>query len=139
MNIFKDQLRSKEVRVTAARVAVLEVLNSSSRPLDISEILLTVAKNHVDVDQATIYRIVDYFTKKDLVNRLQFQDKKFFYEAKNFDHHHAICQKCGSIEDILDCSIDKVEKKIEENKGFMIKSHSLEFFGICKNCRKTVI
>ena len=103
--------------------------------MDISSIFEKVAKMHVDADQATIYRIVESFIQKDLIVKLQFQEKKFYYEAKMKDHHHAVCQKCGKIEDIANCSIPRLEREIERSKGFKVLSHSLEFFGLCVACQ----
>ena len=124
----------KGLRITPARVAVLRILENSRIPLDISSIYKEVAKHHVDADQATIYRIVENFLEKNLITKLQFQEKKFFYEAIRPEHHHAICDNCGKIEDISNCSIKRTEKRIEENKGFRVRRHSLEFFGTCIKC-----
>ncbi|MDO8269358.1 MAG: Fur family transcriptional regulator [Candidatus Levybacteria bacterium] len=138
MNIFSDAIRSKGLRVTPARIAVLSVLEDSEHPLDITGIISKVIKLKVDADQATIYRIIENFIDKDLVKRLQFREKKFYYEAKRYDHHHAICEKCGKIDDISNCSIDRVEREIERTKGFKVKSHSLEYFGTCKSCQTLI-
>lgn len=134
MDLFKESIRSKGLRITPARVAILKVLDVAQKPLDISSILQALVKNKVDADQATVYRIIENFIEKDLVKRLQFQEKKFYYETKNYDHHHAMCTSCGKIEDISQCSIDRVEREIEKTKGFKVKNHSLEFFGTCPEC-----
>lgn len=135
MQIQKDTIRQNGLRVTPARLAVLNILNNSAKPMDIMTIYEKVSKMHVDADQATIYRIVENFIKKDIIVKLQFQEKKFYYEAKMKDHHHAVCQKCGKIEDISNCSIPRIEREIERSKGFKVLSHSLEFFGLCANCQ----
>lgn len=139
MNLLRESLKERGIRITSARIAVLQTLENARGPLDISSIHSLVSKLHVNADQATIYRIIENFTKNSLVNRLQFQGKKFFYEAKKSDHHHAICEKCGRIEDISTCFIDRVEKEIERTKGFRVKNHSLEYFGICKNCQENIL
>ncbi len=135
MQIQKDTIRQNGLRVTPARLAVLNILNNSAKPMDIMSLCDQVSKMHVDVDQATIYRIVENFIKKDLIVKLQFQEKKFYYEAKMKDHHHAVCHMCGKIEDISNCSIPRIEREIEKTRGFKVASHSLEFFGICRSCQ----
>lgn len=135
MNIHKDLIKNKGLRITPARVAVLSVLSESQEPLDIASIFALISKRHVDADQATIYRIVENFIQKDLITRIQFQEKKFFYEAKRDEHHHAICAGCGKIEDVSKCNIKRLEGEIEKNTGFLVESHSLEFFGKCRNCQ----
>lgn len=129
-----DKIRKAGLRVTPARVAVIDVFHEVSRPLDVSEVLSHLRKRNLDTDQATIYRIVDNFYQRGVLERLQFHDKKFRYEVKTNEHHHAICTNCGTIEDVSNCSIDVLEEQIKKTKGFTVKNHSLEFFGLCKNC-----
>ena len=134
MQPHKDKIRNSGLRVTGARVAVMEVLSQSERPLDIASIILEIAKKRVDADQATIYRIVENFVEKKLITRLQFQEKKFYYEIVGKDHHHAICTNCGKIEDISKCNIKRLEREIENTKNFQVTKHALEFYGLCSNC-----
>lgn len=134
METFKESIKSKGLKITPARLAVLSVLSESKKPLDIASIFLQISKRHVDADQATIYRIMENFNEHDLVKKLQFQEKKFYYEAKREEHHHAICTKCGKIEDVSRCNIRRLEREIEKNMNFNVTSHSLEFFGLCSEC-----
>lgn len=135
MNLQKDLIRNKGLRVTPARLAVLNVLTEAQKPLDIASIWERISRKRVDADQATIYRIIENFIQKDLISRLQFQEKKFFYEAKREEHHHAICKNCGKIEDVSKCNIKRLEKEIDESIGFRVESHSLEFYGTCRGCQ----
>jgi len=135
MITHRDTIRGKGLRITPARLAVFSILSDSEKPLDISNIIAQISKRHVDADQATIYRIIDNFMKKDLITKLQFQERKFYYEVKGEEHHHAICTKCGRIEDISTCNIKRLEREIEKDKGFTVSQHSLEFYGVCSRCR----
>lgn len=131
----KEIIRSNGLRITPARVAVLKILENSIQPLDIPSIFKEVSKHHVDADQTTIYRIIESFIQKDLVVRLQLQEKKFYYERKKKDHHHAICKYCGIIVDIGRCSMKRAEQNVEGKLGFRIENHTLEFFGVCRACQ----
>lgn len=127
-------IRKIGLRATPARKAVLNVVQSHSAPIDIPHILTHLGKQSIHADQATIYRIIDTFLDKGIIDRLQFQKSKFYYELSREEHHHAICTNCGAVEDISNCEISVVERHIEKTKGFKVKKHSLEFFGLCKNC-----
>lgn len=136
-NISSSQNNIREVglRSTAARKAVLGILESSQKPLDIASIFKEIARLQVNCDLATIYRIVENFCEKNLIVRLQFQKKKFFYELKRIEHHHAVCDKCGEVEDVSSCTIKRTEEKIEKASGFSVRNHLLEFFGVCRKCQ----
>ena len=121
---------------TKTRQQVLELLLRESRPLDAIQIFELLKEQDNTVDQVTIYRILDIFFQKGIVERLQFQEGKFRYELSGEEHHHLICEKCGKIEDVSDCGLDQMEKTIKKKKGFLVKRHSLEFYGICTLCQQ---
>ena len=131
---FRYNLSTSGLKSTKARLAVLEVLEKEKRPLDVSEIAAFFKKKKIHTDLVTIYRILDIFLKKELVQRFEFQEGKFRYELVGKEHHHLICENCGDIEDISECNIGELENDIMRKKGFSIKRHALEFFGTCSFC-----
>jgi len=118
---------------TPSRLNILSILKKTKKPLDASEIYKLV-KNKTDL--ATVYRTLETFVKKGLINKLEFGEGKYRYEAKKGDHHHLICTCCDKIDDIKDKFIEAWGGKIKAEKGFLVKSHALEFFGLCKCCQK---
>ncbi|HWA52385.1 MAG TPA: transcriptional repressor [Patescibacteria group bacterium] len=105
-----------------------KLLAKSKSPISVPEIL-----EEIDANKTTIYRELTSFIKDGLITEIEFGDGKKRYEWKDHGHHHhLICKTCGKIEDV---KVD--EKKLIKsitNKNFLIESHSLEFFGKCKNC-----
>ena len=64
-------------------------------------------------------------------------DKIAYYELANDEHkHYLICDKCNSAYPTDMCDIDKIARKIKRETGFNITGHTLEFHGICPNCRE---
>ncbi len=131
----KNLLQESGLKSTEARIALLNLLDKEDNPLDVYSIAESLRARGVVVDQATIYRILDVLTEKGLISRLEFGEGKYRYELQKSHHHHLVCQNCGKIEDTEGNFIDQIENEIRANKGFLVKSHSLEFFGICKNCQ----
>lgn len=133
-NQYRYIIRETGLKVTPARLAVIKFFYRTKKPAHIADIIKALVSQRIYADQATIYRIVENFYEKGLINRLQFQKRKFYYETNREEHHHAICSSCGKIEDISNCSLQKLEKEIEKKHNFKVESHSLEFFGTCSNC-----
>lgn len=132
----KTELRDADLKATPARLGVLEVLEKASSPVDVATILASLQKQDIKADPATIFRIVNSFAKQGLAKQIQFNEGKFRYElSSTVDHHHLICEQCGNIEDISDCNIKALEKDIQNKKKFTVTHHSLEFFGLCRNCQ----
>jgi Fe2+ or Zn2+ uptake regulation protein len=133
----KDELNEVNLRATPARVALMSLLELSDKPIDVQTMIDYLERQKISTDPATVFRIVNMFTKTGLTKQIQLQEGKFRYElSSKADHHHLVCSKCGDIQDISDCHIEVFEKSIEKKKNFKVTSHSLEFFGICSNCQK---
>lgn len=133
----KDELHEVELRATPARIALMNLFESSEKPLDVQTMIEYLEERDIKTDPATVFRIINMFTEKGLTRQIQLQEGKSRYElAANPEHHHLVCNTCGDIQDISDCNIEVLESHIEKKKNFKVISHSLEFYGICSNCQK---
>lgn len=133
----KEELREANLKATSARLAILAFLEKTDEPLSVASISEYLNQEGIAADQATIFRIINAFTDKGITRQVQLNEGKFRYElSSKSDHHHLICEQCGAIEDISDCSIPKLEEEIQHKKNFLVKRHSLEFFGLCQNCQR---
>ncbi len=131
-------LRSSSLRATQPRVRVLAVLEQSEYPLSVADIESMLKRPKVD--QVTIYRTLETFVQAGLVNHVELhQGRSFFELATRGHHHHLVCRGCGRVEDVEECGMDAIEKKvIKQSKNFAsVASHALEFFGDCKDCVKS--
>lgn len=132
---FADLLRTAGFKATPARLSLLETLKGSGKPLSIADISKRLSKV---ADQATVYRALEALSKAGIVQKIDFHDSHTYYEllAGGHHHHHVVCETCGTIEDVEVCDVKGLDKNIlKKSKKFKaIKSHSLEFFGICDNC-----
>lgn len=133
---FTKLLDKHDLKSTQARICVLELLENEQSPTDAQFLIDTIQKK-LKVDKVTIFRILNLLTQHGILRRLEFGEGKSRYELATEDHHHLICQTCGAIEDISDCNIEALEKEIKNKKNFLVKLHTLEFYGTCKNCQKT--
>jgi Fur family transcriptional regulator, ferric uptake regulator len=142
MNVLKDthdcrsELREADLKATPARLALLKLLEEAEKPLDVAAMITYLQEQKIPTDQATVFRIMNTFTEKGLTKQISFNEGKFRYElASKADHHHLICEQCGAIEDFSDCNIWELEADIKRKKKFFVRRHSLEFFGVCKQCQ----
>lgn len=133
INMNKQKvLQEKGLKITTARVEVLDLLERKGDP---SDVVFIVDNLKTHADQATIYRVIEVLTKNGIVNKIDFGDGKYRYELAGDHHHHLICTSCSRIEDVEGESLKNLEKQIRDKNRFLIKSHSLEFFGLCQNCQ----
>lgn len=133
----KKELRDADLKVTPARLGVLEVLEKTDLPVDVSAVIAYLEKHYVRADVVTVFRILKTLTEKGIVRPIQFNEGKLRYEyAGKPEHHHFVCDNCGTVEDVDDCNVDVLIKQISKKKGMLVKRHSLEFFGLCVRCKQ---
>ncbi len=131
----KEELRRIQLRVTPARLGVLDILEHAKIPIDVSTLIQGLKSLHIKADEATVFRIINTFCEKGLITPIQLNENKLRYEyADKPTHHHFMCEKCGDISDIEGCVVGELETQIEKMIGAHVSRHSLEFFGLCKRC-----
>jgi Fe2+ or Zn2+ uptake regulation protein len=129
-------IRSAGLRATETRKLVYAFLKKSKYPVSIKEVIEGVGEKNID--QVTVYRILDAFQKAGVVTKVDFRHGHAHFELKDDrgDHHHIICTGCDRVEDFTGCESDRLASKaLKQTTGFaQISSHSLEFFGLCNSC-----
>lgn len=129
-------LQGAGLRVTGHRLAVLSAVAKVKTPVTVYELVEQLRKKE-DIDQATIYRNLSSLHEAGLLRRLDFNHGHAHYELETGRaSHQLVCGNCETIEKIEGVSIDDVVKKmIKKSKKFKrTTTHSMEIYGICKNC-----
>lgn len=127
-------LSMSRLRATSTRLALVQLLMDETSPLSLKEITAKCKGYSL----ASIYRMLELFIKKNLVQVINMGTKEIQYEflPGRKHHHHVICINCGELEDIENCALrgteDGILKKTE--KFASLSHHSLEFFGVCMKC-----
>ena len=135
-----ELLRTHGLKATPQRLEVLRLLAQSSKPISIAELQKATHKGVVKttLDTVTLYRSLETLVEKSLVRPVDLRhghtDFELVREGKH--HHHIVCTKCGAVADFEWCPEDSLKTNIlTKTPSFAsLADHSLEFFGLCKNC-----
>lgn len=106
MNIER-LIKDKNIKLTAARVALLKVLEKAGRPLCYEEI-----KDGLSMDKATFYRNISKFEEEGILNAFESNDKKRYFEIKHKPHAHFVCVACNSVECLKNVEIKLPDHEI---------------------------
>ena len=130
-------LKENRIKVTNERTSIIGILRKTNLPLTPAEIYLQVKTQLPKANLTTVYRNLEMLEDLRLLKRLAFNQTGFSYEllTNRPHHHHAVCKKCGRVEDLENIS-EKFVDKISQQTNFKIEDHNLEFFGLCENCQK---
>lgn len=137
IKMLESKLKAQGLRLTKVRRALIALFTREHTPLSVVEIKSLLAEKKLKPNKSTIYRELEFLMKHGVVVEIQFaEDKKRYEGAFGNHHHHLICIKCETIEDVvLQQELHKEEERIAQSKQFKVLNHSLEFFGICAHCQ----
>ena len=97
---IEELIKNKKIKLTTARVKLLEILKEANRPLCYEEI-----KRDISMDKATFYRNISKFEEEGILNAFESNDKKRYFELKLKPHAHFVCVECNKVECIKDVDI----------------------------------
>ena len=135
MTSSAELLRNHHLRVTAARVAVLEVLADRSH-LTTAEVATAVRARTGSVSMQAAYHMLDTLVSAGLLRRVEVAGSAARYERRVGDnHHHLVCRSCAAMSDV-DCeSAERPCVEPRDQHGYEIDEAEVIFWGTCPQCR----
>ena len=118
---------------------VLEIIIKAKEPLKAYSILYNVQKKGIKAPQQ-IYRALDKLIEIGKIHKIE--SRNAFVACKNSNCEiskataFSICENCEQIEEINDIKLSKYLISYNDKTGMKYKKYNLEFFGLCKKCRK---
>ncbi|HSL99247.1 MAG TPA: Fur family transcriptional regulator [Candidatus Limnocylindria bacterium] len=133
-----EVIRKLGYPATRGRGEILRILAESPLPLSPKEILGLFPAPKPDA--STVYRNLSLLASLGLVRSVALHERSRRYEiATDGAHRHrVVCKGCGKIESFQPrrCDLSPLESDIRSTLDFDVEEHSLEFFGVCPQCRR---
>ncbi|WP_424464861.1 Fur family transcriptional regulator [Pseudoclavibacter helvolus] len=138
-DFWQSVLRRAGLRVTRQRVAVLELLDASPHS-SAERIFAAATPLRGELGSLTlqaIYGILDDLGRVGLVRRFDAPRTAARFETRIGDnHHHAVCDSCGRIEDV-DCAVGEAPCLVPEApRGFAVHTAEVVYRGLCADCSR---
>ncbi|WP_217544926.1 Fur family transcriptional regulator [Streptomyces sp. GbtcB6] len=128
------ELRGAGLRVTAARVALLETVRHGDH-LDVEAIASGVRERVGHISLQAVYDALHALTTAGLIRRIEPAGSPARFEGRVGDnHHHVLCRSCGAVADV-DCAVgDAPCLTASEDHGFAIDEAEVIYWGLCSAC-----
>lgn len=122
-------------RMTKQRLQVISALRSARRYLTPKELHERLGGRRPRIGLATIYRTLEALREIGWVSTAKHQHGEAAYLwCTSEHHHHAVCKRCGRVDDVPCKAMPNYEKILSRGLGFALTEHQLEFFGVCARC-----
>ncbi|MER8012209.1 MULTISPECIES: Fur family transcriptional regulator [unclassified Streptomyces] len=129
-----EELRGAGLRVTAARVALLETVREGDH-LDVETIASGVRERVGHISLQAVYEALHALTGAGLVRRIEPPGSPARFEGRVGDnHHHLVCRSCGAVFDV-DCAVGHAPCLTpSDDRGFALDEAEVIYWGLCPDC-----
>jgi len=129
-----EELRGAGLRVTAARVALLQAVREGDH-LGVEAIHAQVRARVGHVSLQAVYEALHALTAAGLVRRIEPAGSPARFEGRIGDnHHHIVCRSCGAVADV-DCAVGETPcLTASDDHGFTIDEAEVIYWGLCPEC-----
>ena len=129
-----EELRGAGLRVTAARVALLETVRGGDH-LDVEAIAAAVRDRIGHVSLQAVYEALHALTAAGLIRSIEPAGSPARFEGRVGDnHHHVVCRSCGAVADV-DCAVGEAPcLTASDDHGFSIEEAQVIYWGLCPGC-----
>jgi Fur family ferric uptake transcriptional regulator len=133
--VLAEQLVAAGFKLTRPRLAVIKAIAGQAESFTVQELERRIAGMDESPGVASIFRTIRLLGDLDLVQRVHGPDDCHRYSMGAGHGHYVSCTSCGAIARFESCGVQELASRLEERTGFHIRSHLVEFFGLCPACR----
>jgi Fur family transcriptional regulator, peroxide stress response regulator len=129
---IKRSFENSGLRCTPQRYAVMALLMEHTGHPTAAEIFAAVNRIDPRSSRATTYNNLRDLVKAGLVREVAVEGRAARFEAKGMRHHHFICDRCSSVEDIDWYRVRRPASRALG--GRVLREYELIFRGLCAKC-----
>ena len=130
----------KENNLSKNQQIVLDLIEKSKEPVKAYLILHNVQKKGIKAPPQ-VYRALDKLIRLGKIHKVESKNAFVACKSHNCEISKAtifsICEICEKVTEIANNKLSKILHNFDDRTGMKYKKYNLEFFGLCKKCKKT--
>jgi Fur family transcriptional regulator, peroxide stress response regulator len=131
---IKKSLEGGGLRCTPQRYAVMAFLMECNRHPTAAEIFEAVNRVDPRSSRATTYNNLRDLVEAGLVREVAVEGRAARFDAKGMPHHHFICDRCGTVEDMEWFDVPRPAARSLGKR--ILRECELIFRGLCTRCAR---
>lgn len=133
---LRERCRQAGLSLTHQRLVIYEALQEMGEHPSPEAVYDRVKEHLPSVSLATVYNNIKTFVEHGLLQELSVHHGSLRLENNLTPHHHLVCTRCKTIEDIGEEEFDSIRLKNPPPDGFLVHRFSVEVLGLCKACAR---
>jgi Fur family zinc uptake transcriptional regulator len=141
MNHLSIDLYAKRgITLTPLRKEILLILHNQKRPIGAYEILAIIKKTYPATKAPSVYRVLNFLVKKNLVHRIDSCNAYVYCASWMEQNKHQtillLCSRCHQTTEFIDNNLYASLSLFSHRHNIQIEDSLIELKGICYGCRK---
>ena len=129
-----DAFRARGLKVTPQRQLLFRLLHDDEAHPTADALYERASAQKPGISLRTVYQTLTDLTAMGELAQVSFDSGPAHFDPNVTDHHHAVCDVCGTITDVY---VDGAEQlAIDGLAGFRPDSASIVFHGSCASCAR---
>ncbi|HZQ66965.1 MAG TPA: transcriptional repressor [Terriglobales bacterium] len=131
---FRELAAKHGLAVTHQRQVVYEAVIASHGHHSPEDIYAAVRRRIPSISLATVYNNLRLFVERGLLREVSPHASTLLVDGNLKPHHHLVCSRCKSVQDIEGDFIDFKRLSPHVPHGFDLTQPVVEVFGLCRQC-----
>lgn len=127
-------MESTATKRSKQRERIFQILRSTRTHPTAEWIYEQVRSQMPRISLGTVYRNLHILTRQKRIQELDFGEGTRRYDAFTGEHYHFVCERCGTVSDLDIEPMQDLNARIDPSIPGIVRSHRLDFFGVCSNC-----
>tara|TARA_B100000989_G_scaffold221582_1_gene169291 strand:+ start:376 stop:774 length:399 start_codon:yes stop_codon:yes gene_type:complete len=132
-------MKMQKLSLSKNQKIIFDLIDKSSQPLKAYSILFNVQKKGIKAP-LQVYRALDKLVEIGKIHKIESRNAFIACQNSSCQISNAtafsICESCEKVTEISNPSLSKYLSNIKDKDGMKYNKYNLEFFGLCKKCKK---
>lgn len=122
------------LKKSAKRERILQVIRGTKTHPTAEWVYLKLKEEMPELSLGTVYRNLEQLTESGELLKLPGDTAR--YDGNTMAHHHLTCETCKRVFDLPIPFDESLASSLAKDTDFVIKSYTIDFRGICPECRE---
>ena len=129
-----DLLRSRGMRMTPQRIAIVEEIMGTPGYLLPSSVIERVKVRVPGVSASTVYRTLERLEELGALAHVHLEHGLGYHQVSTDTHAHLTCSACGKEQEVSQAVLQQLERSVEGEHGFRPDFTHHPISGLCTSC-----
>jgi len=121
--------------LTRQRRAILEEIAKVTSHPTADEVYKMVRRRLPRISLGTVYRNLEVLSETGAIQKLAPGGSHMRFDANCHAHYHIRCVRCGRVDDVPVAPLPDIEQSLRKQTNYEVLGHSVEFLGVCPECK----